>query len=174
MRLTKMIMPVLCGAFLAGCSSDDVHSEYQEWRELNDAYVASIAAATDDAGRPVYTVIDPVWAPGNPSYVRWITDPALTQDNLQPLDNSTVIVNYTLHDLNGNQLDKGAGTSFKPCNTVTGFWSTLTSMHVGDSVQTVVPYTAGYGTLYSGNVRPYTTLIFSIRLKEISGYEIQP
>ncbi len=176
--MKKILLGTILGVAFSGfvaCSpdSDDEPQDYQEWRERNVAYVQQKQQEKGSDGQPLFQTIRPSFAPGLYSLVRWHNDRAETADNLSPLDNSTVKVNYKLQDIDGTVYDSGTNKSFQPCNTVVGFWSTLTSMNVGDTVTAIVPYEAGYGNISNGNIQPYTTLIFSIRLKEIIGYEIK-
>ncbi len=174
MNKIKLMFLALPLFIMTGCKSDDDEpQDYQEWLDRNNAYVADCQQSRDSQGKPLYTRLDPSFAPGIYSLVRWHNDRSQTAANLSPLDNSTVKVNYQLHDIDGNLLDKGAGSTFQPSGTVVGFWTTLTNMQVGDTVTAVVPYEAGYGNVIHGSIKPYTTLIFSIRLKEIVGYEIK-
>lgn len=170
------IMLIAAGLLLpvaTSCSPDDDTDDYADWRSRNDAYVVDVSTRLTSEGSPEFQTIVPSWAPGVPVYVKWHNDRTLTAENLSPLDNSTIKCNYTLTDIDGNQLDKGDGYVSRPCNNVTGFWTAVTNMNVGDSVTAIVPYSGGYGSLSYGSVKPYTTLIFAIRLQEIIGYEIK-
>ncbi|MDE6074493.1 MAG: FKBP-type peptidyl-prolyl cis-trans isomerase, partial [Muribaculaceae bacterium] len=50
----------------------------------------------------------------------------------------------------------------------------LEKMHVGDSVEVIIPYQAGYGASSSGSILPYSTLRFGIKLVNIPYYEVRP
>lgn len=158
---------------LTGCNSDDDAADYTEWRDQNIAYIDNVAAQKDSDGNPLFERMVPSFAPGTYVLMQWHNDRALTQNNLSPLDNSTVEVAYELTDITGKRIDGNESARLVPCNTVVGFWKALTSMKVGDRVTAVVPFSAGYGESYQGNVKPYSTLIFSITLKDITGYEIK-
>lgn len=158
---------------LASCTPEDDTVTYEDWRLQNQQYMTERAAETLSDGTPRYRRISPQWCPGAYTLMEWHNDTDPSPDALTPLDNSTVICNYTLTDIEGNTLDRGAGYKTQPCRNVVGFWNALTSMQPGDTVTAIVPYEAGYGSLSNGAVKPYSTLIFNIRLKEISGYEIK-
>lgn len=181
-KVSKLLAPVfaagvltLAAAPLTGCKSDndDDPEDYSEWKSLNETYLTDVAQKRDAAGNKLFQRVDASFAPGNYTLMRWHNDRSLTAGNLSPMDNSTVKVNYQLRDINGNLVDRGANSVMQPVNTVVGFWNALTNMQVGDTVTAVVPYEAGYGNVTHGNIKPYTTLVFSIRLKEIVGYEIK-
>ena len=47
----------------------------------------------------------------------------------------------------------------------------MMNMHVGDSCSVIVPYQQGYGSVTMGKVKPFSTLVFDIKLVSIYGYE---
>jgi FKBP-type peptidyl-prolyl cis-trans isomerase FklB len=47
-------------------------------------------------------------------------------------------------------------------------------MHVGDSVEVVIPYQLGYGTTITGSIPPYSMLKFNMRLVDIPYYQARP
>ncbi len=165
-------------ASLTSCLNDDDTVDYTGWKQSNEEYVEKAASETD-AGAPVYERLTPSWAPNAWSLIRWHNDRSLTQKYLSPRDNSLVDVKYRLRDIDGNVLDSSysrrvpADSIFRtrPNATVVGFWSALTSMHIGDSVTVVVPWNAGYGASAQGNVKPYSTLIFDLKLVNIVAYD---
>lgn len=86
---------------------------------------------------------------------------------------------YHLTDITGEGVDssynqKMNGDSIYRClpsNQVLGFAVALTNMHIGDSVQLIIPYNAGYGNNKRANMKPYTTLIYELKLVDIPAYE---
>lgn len=163
---------------LASCLGGD-EPDYTEWRQQNEAFFAAKEAETKD-GTPVYSRIVPSWAPSAYSLIKWENDRAATQKNLVPLDNSLCKVKYHVDDIDGNRIDDSyASTTYgdsiyqcRPNQNIIGFWSALTQMHVGDSVTCIMPAIAGYGENGYGKIKPYTTLIYSIKLVSIPAYEI--
>ena len=92
------------------------------------------------------------------------------------MDNSTCEVVYRVSYVNGTVFDSSYAEAdsvrkFKPSETIVGFWTMLTNMHVGDSVTCVIPMNAGYGAS-STSVMPYSTLIYNMKLKSITAYEV--
>lgn len=162
---------------LTGCFSDDEPTDYTEWKATNEKYLIDKEAETDDNGNKVYERIVPSWCPGVYSLAQWHNDRSLTAGNLMPMDNSTVDVIYEGSYVDGTVFDSSyRNTAYgdsiyrcKPSDNIVGFWSMLTSMHVGDSVTCVIPSSAGYG-VSSSSILPYSTLIFKIKLKSIYKY----
>ncbi len=174
-----LVLMFAVGMGMVSCSPGDsdgekIQKKYEEWHDRNVEFFEAQEALRNADGSPYYERLVPSWAPGVYSLIRWENDRSLTAGNLQPLDNSTVKAAYELRNLDGTVLDSSDSFVTRPLSTVVGFWSALTSMRVGDKVSLVVPYQAGYGAYASGSVLPYTTLVFSIELKEIIAYEIKP
>ena len=48
-----------------------------------------------------------------------------------------------------------------------GFATALQHMHEGDIWEVWMPYQLGYGVSGSGSIKPYTTLVFQVEVKEI-------
>lgn len=162
---------------LTGCFSDDEPEDYTEWKAENENYFAEKEAETDAQGNKVFEKIEPTWCPGVYSLAQWHNDRSATAANLVPMDNSTVDVIYEGQYVDGTVFDNSyRNTTYgdsiyrcKPSDNIVGFWSVLTTMHVGDSVTCVIPSNAGYG-VSSSSILPYSTLIFKIKLKSIYKY----
>ena len=164
-------------AGLSSCLGDNDNSyDYTEWIEQNETYFTRMQDTIGADGRKVFEKITPVWAPSVSVLARWHNDRSLTAGNLIPMDNSTCEIVYQVSYVNGVVFDssyaeKDSVRSFKPSQTIVGFWTMLTSMHVGDSVTCVIPMSAGYG-VSSTSVMPYSTLIYNMKLKAIKAYEV--
>lgn len=166
---------------LSSCLGDDEYSDYKEWRQQNLAYIENAENETE-GGKPKYEKVTPSWDKSFYILMRWHNDRGLTVDNLSPLDNSTCNVKYLLRNIEGDTIESSYsltenGDSIFQCQPnglVTGFWTALTSMNVGDSVTAIMPYTAGYGAYGSGAILPYSTLIFEIKLVSIPSFETLP
>ncbi len=164
---------------LSSCLGDDTDSsDYSEWRTQNLEYFDNAKAATIN-GVKVYEEVTPVWDNATTILMKWHNDRTKTQDNLVPISNSTIDVKYILTTIEGDTIDSSySQTTYgdsiyrcQPNNLITGFQIAVTNMHVGDSITTVIPYTAGYGYYGSGDVLPYSTLIFGIKLVDINAWE---
>lgn len=157
---------------------DTKDNDYEEWKTENDNYVDQMEAKMEN-GEPYYSRVVPSWANGLFVLMRWHNDRALTEKNLRPLFNSICDVKYHLTDITGEGVDssynqKTNGDSIYRClpsNQVLGFAVALTNMHIGDSVQLIIPYNAGYGNNKRANMKPYTTLIYELKLVDIPAYE---
>lgn len=163
---------------LTSCFEDDdsVAVKYKEWRQRNEQYVLDEEARME-GGVAYYSKIVPSWAPNAFSLVHWHNDRSLTQENLSPMDNSTVQITYELFDIDGKKLSDSFSNAdslytSKPNQNIVGMWATLTNMHVGDSVTIVMPSQAGYGEVARGEILPYSTLIYNVKLRAITAYEV--
>lgn len=176
MKITKTLIALLILPIaLTSCLGDDNDNtvDYTEWIALNENYVSEKAADPD------YERIVPKWSPGVFVLAKWHNDRSLTAGNLVPMDNSTVDVIYQVEYVNGVQLDSSYNNTTygdsiyrcKPLVNIVGFWAMLTNMHVGDSVTCVIPADAAYGAS-STSVVPYSTLVYHMKLKGISAYEV--
>lgn len=179
LRVLPAILAVIASVTLSGCFKDEetTAEKYKEWREQNLQYVLDVEAKTNDDGTPYYTRITPSWAPEAYSLVHWYNDRKATENNLSPMDNSTVQITYELFDIEGELLSNSFSNTDSlytsmPSQNIIGVWAPLTNMHVGDSVSIVIPYRAGYGEVQNGNIKPYSTLVYNIKLKAIKAYEV--
>ncbi len=177
MRIKKfgfLLLPTLIFG-MSSCLSDDKQEDYSGWRQENISYIEKAEAETAN-GKAKYEKIIPKWDKSSFVLMDWHNDRTETERNLSPLDNSTCNVKYLLTNIKGDTLDSSYALTdsifkCKPNEMITGFWIALTNMHIGDSVTTVIPYTAGYGAYGSGSVPPFSTLIFQIKLLSIPGLE---
>lgn len=167
----KRILPILTVAsllVLPACFDDnDNTADYSDWRSLNQEYIDSIESLMVD-GQYIYTKYTPVWDNSFSVFLQWHNDPDENPSFVTPLSNSTCHVKYTLTSVTGDTLDSSPSFTCVPNQMVNGFMAALTKMRVNDTITAVIPYTAGYGTYGYGSVRPYSTLIFGIRLDSIS------
>lgn len=157
---------------------DDNDVDYTEWRQNNEDYYNKALTETTESGNLLYQAISPAWAPGYQVLMDWHTP---RQNNkILPLDNSTVDVIYRLRTIDGTVIDSSYRNTLwgdsiyrtSPSKNIPGFWTALTNMCEGDSVTAVVPYNSGYGITGSASVKPYSTLIFDIKLKKIVAWEV--
>lgn len=168
--IPTLVAIVLAATGFQSCLKSE-HEDYEQWRHLNDEYLATL-------NRSEYQLIIPDWAPQNSVYIKWHNDRSLTASNLVPMSTSTVDIKYELEDIEGTKYENtysrtDSTYTTQPNGNVTGMLIALTTMHVGDSVTLVVPYSSGYGsgTGSSGTLKPYTNLIFHMKLKGIKAYE---
>lgn len=160
---------VAAGCILSSCLGSDVE-DYQDWREQNDLWLDTV----DMSG---YDKVTATWAPYHEVYMKWYNDRSLTADSLSPLSTSTISVKYELEDIEGTLIStsyKTNGDSLYTAvvnNNIIGFQMAVMNMNVGDSVSVIMPYTAGYGRNAQGSIRPYTNLVYRIKLVSIPALE---
>lgn len=148
---------------LSSCLGNEATTDYTDWKAANEEFLLNAETETKD-GLLVYEKIVPNWDRSVFVLMRWLNDRSETTGNLSPLSNSTVTLNYTLTNVEGDTIDRGASFRCQPNNMITGFWTAVTNMNEGDTVNVVMPYTAAYGIYGSGSIPPFSTLIFGIRL----------
>lgn len=172
---------VITWAFTA-CNDDNESNweEYREWREANNSWLDEMKSLIDpETGELFYQTVTPVY--DNTSWVlmHWYNDRSATADNLVPLYTSTVDVKYigrTYDDeaFDSSYLNTTYGDSIYRTslgNVINGWGIALQQMHVGDSVDVIIPYALAYGTSGSSSINPYSNLKFSIKLVDIPYYQ---
>lgn len=164
---------------ISSCIKDN-EQDYSEWEQKNLDFVASAQTERNSDGTLKYIRMAPEWAPEAFILVKWENNRSLTEKNLRPLSNSVVNVKYDLEDIDGNKIDNSySSTTYgdsiyqsRPNQNILGFWNCVTNMHVGDSVTCIMPYFSAYGSVPNGKVKPYSTLIYHIKLVSIPAYQI--
>lgn len=155
-------------ALLTSCLKSELDS-YDDWRKHNDQYIASL-------DKNEYKLIVPDWAPQNSVYIKWHNDTTLTANNLVAMSNSTVDIKYELENIEGVKIENSYSRTdsvyqSRPNENVVGMWIAMTTMHVGDSATVVIPYPSGYGSTLTNSIKPYSNLIFHLKIKAIRAYE---
>lgn len=183
-RLPFLLFAAVAVILGMSCSTDNTNywTEYKDWRESNIQYINDKAAEKDAQGNAVYTKVVPTsWNSQGYILIRYYNDTMLTQRNLKPLLTSTVDVKYRGHDIDGVAFDSSflrtqpADSVYrtKPSAVVEGWTIALLNMHIGDSCEVIIPYQQGYGSTGSSTIKPYSTLVFDMKLVGIPGYEIK-
>lgn len=162
------LLTVLSLLVLPACFNDhDNKNDYSNWRALNEFYIDSLSTLMED-GEFLYQQIIPTWDQSFAILMRWHDEGQDNSSSITPFSTSQCYVKYTLTNISGDTLDSSNSFACVPNNLVTGFMAALTNMHEKDTVTAVIPYAAGYGAYGYGNVLPYSTLVFGIRLDSIS------
>lgn len=177
-KYSLIIVLSLLSVILSGCLKDEDGGDYKEWKKQNDEYLVTFDTEVA-GGRNGYTKIVPTWAPSNSVYIKWHNDRSQTAANLSPLSNSTVNITYALEDIEGTSLgDSFSNTAngdsiyqSKPNQNIVGMWAAMLEMHAGDSVTMVIPYISGYGARIINGIKPYSNLIYHVKMKEVVKYE---
>ena len=93
-----------------------------------------------------------------------------------PKTTEKVLVNYegrlvdgTVFDASKKHGDKPA--EFKPSQVIKGWTEALTMMPVGSKWELYIPYELAYGERNTGNIKPYSALIFTVELVGIDNGE---
>lgn len=169
----------------SSCSSDDDSDIWDQWtdyREANEAFMTEQEELTDAQGKKVYTKVVPAWNKNAYVLMRWINDTTKTEGNLRPLYTSTVDVKYYGRTYENEPFDSSylsltpadSVVRFRANGVIPGWTIALERMHVGDSVEVLVPYSQGYGSSSQGKIKPFSALKFNIKLVDIPGEYIRP
>jgi FKBP-type peptidyl-prolyl cis-trans isomerase len=93
-------------------------------------------------------------------------------DGIEPVPNGSIVVKYTLRDLEGNIIDQSSlnGSTFALSTTtlITGFYESVLLMNVGGKGKFIMPSSIAYGTTGNQSVLPYTPLEFEIELVSVN------
>ena len=167
-------MAVVAFTMLVSCLGKNIYDEYKDWRVTNDEWFEQQASSGQ------YSMLVAPWDPSARTLIRWHNDTMLTRNNLKPLITSTVDVKYQLSLYDGTLVDSSYGV-VSPADsifrtqlnqTVEGRMIALTRMHVGDSCTVIIPYQQGYGSSkISETLKPYSTLVFGVKLVDIYKYK---
>ncbi|MGN1178878.1 MAG: FKBP-type peptidyl-prolyl cis-trans isomerase, partial [Candidatus Ornithospirochaeta sp.] len=85
-----------------------------------------------------------------------------------PVDTDSVIVDYDLFLLDGNQYDTGTDVTFNLQSLIPGFVEAITNMKVGQEAMVYIHPSFGYGETGTSSIEPNSLLIFRINLKSIA------
>ena len=145
-----ILAAVLGGIFTSCFKDDDPTDEYADWRIDNVAWYEEQAALSD-----YYTKVTAPWDPNAQVLMHWFNDTSITKNNLKPSTSPA-------DSLFRCRLNSGV---------IQGWGIAIPRMHIGDSCRVIVPYNVGYGTTTSGDIKPFSTLQFDIKLVGIPAYE---
>lgn len=85
----------------------------------------------------------------------------------KPSPKSLITVHYTGKLINGKTFDatqQGRPATFKLSELIVGWKTALKEMPVGSRWEIVIPFNLGYGSKTVGAIKPFSTLIFDVRL----------
>ena len=85
----------------------------------------------------------------------------------KPTPKSLITVHYTGKLINGKVFDstaQGRPATFKLNQLIDGWRTALREMPVGSRWEIVIPFNLGYGAKGAGAIKPFSTLIFDVRL----------
>ena len=178
MKLIKFILPIVSIVVFSSCLGTD-DDQYEAWRSDNIQWMAEQESKTNPDGTPYYERIEAPWDFQGYVLMKWHNDRKATEKNLSPMSNSTVDMKYHGRLINDVAFDSSyLRTSpmdsvfrTKLNSTINGWIIGISQMHIGDSATIVIPYMQAYGANGSGNIIPYSNLIFDVKLVDIPGYE---
>ena len=88
-----------------------------------------------------------------------------------PTETSTVKVHYKVTLVDGTEFDssynRNEPTSFRANQVIKGWTEALTMMPVGSKWELYIPQELAYGARETGDIKPFSTLIFEVELLEI-------
>ncbi len=178
-KLPFFIFTVILSVFIASCSDEEeTWEKYADWREINNAWLNEQENLIVD-GELFYEKLVPDYDKGNYILIHWFNDREETKNNSVPYYTSIVDVKYIGRLYNDEAFDSSyTNTTYgdsifrTAVNGVIAGWTTaLQYMHVGDSVEIIVPYQSAYGASSSGSIDPYSNLKFNIKLVDIPYWE---
>lgn len=168
-----------CIASSCDSNNEDYWTEYAEWREANNAWIAQKEAQKADDGTTYYKKIVPSWNSNAYVLIHYFNDTTLTASNLKPISTSTCDVKYhgRLYDntaFDSSYLSTSPADSvyraYLP-NMISGWSIAMQNMHVGDSCEVIIPYSLGYGSASQGVIKPYSHLVFRLKFVDLYKYK---
>lgn len=198
MKSAKLIL-LLVGSVitLAACSESEAEGEFDNWQEINDAYIDSIAAvARENADGTwslykTYNIGDNTGLDGDNKLYVYVQTLEQGDGTYCPQYNDSVRVHYSGRILpsssyplgyqfgksyNGSSLDTATDvpTLLAVSENVPGFATALMYMVEGDHWRITIPYYLGYGdeTNSSATIPAYSTLIFDVILAKVYRYQV--
>lgn len=187
------------GCLLTSCSEEiDEENEYANWQARNDAYFADLeqkyASQTDTKWLKFKSYSkDPSFTAGQNTDCIYAEVLEQGKGTESPLYTDSVRVSYRGRLIPSEQHPEGLifdGTAYGDyeartnatvkfslaSNLVDGFKTALFHMHRGDTWRVYIPYNLGYGSVKSGSIPAYSTLIFELTLVDFqqAGYAMVP
>lgn len=187
-KLTAIIaLLALSAPIFTACNDDDsskTDANYSAWNKANQAWLDEQQNRLDENGKAYYKKVVPTWNSSAYVLIHQFNDPEETKDNLVPLLTSTVDVRYRVTLYDGTPIDSSSTitspvpgalrTQLNSSGLISGWKIALTHMHVGDTCEIIIPYAQAYGITGLNTVKPYSNLVFNMRLLDIPYYEVRP
>lgn len=187
-KLTAIVaLLALSAPIFTACNDDDsskTDANYAAWNKANQAWLDEQQNRLDENGKAYYKKVVPTWNSSAYVLIHQFNDPEETKDNLVPLLTSTVDVRYRVTLYDGTPIDSSSTitspvpgalrTQLNSSGLISGWKIALTHMHVGDTCEIIIPYAQAYGITGLNTVKPYSNLVFNMRLLDIPYYEVKP
>jgi FKBP-type peptidyl-prolyl cis-trans isomerase FklB len=164
---------IACLLLVSSCKPDGMNGVYDDWKDSNDTYFASMKDSTS------YTKFTIPSSRGGGSYYYKVI---IKGDSLSasPLYNDAVTVQYRGRLLNGSIFDQSYIGTIPPDTTaqafhfivnqvVPGWIENLMQMKVGEYRKIVLPQELGYGSNGAyPSVLPYSVTVWDVRLVKVN------
>ena len=175
----KLLPLCVLSIFLTSCLDDSPTDTTSEWKEENDRWMIAKSLEKDEQGNPVYERVTCAWDPNAYVLMRWHNDRSQTASALQPLSTSTIDVRYEVCTIDSVMVDNShsrvtpaPGIYRSQLNqNISGWIVGISNMHVGDTCTILIPYNQAYGPMQYNGLKPYSSLIFNVRLTGIPAFE---
>lgn len=185
-KLPYLLILIVAFAFVQSCKLDpddakDRWEYYKEWREANELWLQEQINKKVD-GVQYYRKVVPQYDANAYVLIHYFNDRSQTLGNLSPIFTSTCDIKYYGRTYDNEQFDSSYlltqnGDSIFRCtgaSVIPGMAIALNDMRVGDSCEVIIPYQQAYGSTGNGSIKPYSNLIFSMKLVDIPAYEKKP
>ena len=163
----KLIVIALCAVLFVGCKQNN----WADWKTQNEVWLEN------NKNQPGVQVSS------TGLQYRIIADP--TPYDACPNSNSSIICDYTLRLINGNQIDAGNSVGLTLSSTIAGFAEGCHKIHNNGDIELFIPAYLGYDqSKYESDeygqaegfgtegtqsyIPPYSTLIYTIHICGVS------
>ncbi len=137
----------------------NIEAKYADWKKENEAFLEKNKKAEGVVTLPSgvqYKVIEPgTGAAGS----------AMNADSVVTCDYKGVLINDTVFDSSYEEGKEPIQVNMKRPSVIPGWQEVLALMPKGAKWEVVIPQEQGYGTREMGQIKPFSTLIFTIETK---------
>lgn len=149
----RHILILLCILYFSSCQED----KYADWKIINKAWLENFKEENKN----------------NPDFI--VTESGLCYRIIhegyyaQPTINSKIKASYTGKLVTGKTFDKRTEPVLLS-STVPGWQEAIPKIKRGGRILLYIPSELGYGDKGSGNIPPYSTLIFDVEIIDVINY----
>ncbi len=168
-KLKYLSILLLGGVALTSCLDDNTE-DYSAWKSLNDTYFQTASADSLEVG---YNKLHSLSYPSY--YILYkVVEETTKEDPKKPYQTSTVSADYSGQLISYDDttfFDTGKAVTFAVNGVIKGWTLALENMKEGETWKVIIPQELGYGISGSGSIPPYSTLLFDIKLNEVTKWE---